>query len=170
MKVAGLVVGSMLFSALFLLPAAAAGQESVTIEEGTEVRLRLLEPLSSATAQQGQRFNLELDDDVRIDDVVVVPLGSKAVGTVTHAKKRGFMGKGGDLNVSIDYMLVGDRRVRLRATSGKEGDDKVGATVALTILFGPLGLLKRGKDIVVNAGTPFTAYVDQTAKVPVRSN
>lgn len=146
----------------------ALGQDLVTIEEGTEVRLRLLEPLSSATAQQGQRFNLELDDDLRIDDVVVVPMGAKAVGTVTHSKKRGFMGKGGDLNVSIDYLIVGDRRVRLRATSGKEGDDKVGATVALTILFGPLGLLKRGKNVEVNAGTPFTAFVDQTARLPLR--
>ena len=33
--------------------------------------------------------------------------------------------------------------------------------MALTVLFGPLGLLKRGKDIEVQKGQEMTAFVDQ---------
>lgn len=143
--------------------ASAAGGD--VVPEGTEVKLRMLESLSSATATEGQRFNLELDDDIRIDGTVVVPRGAKAVGTVMNAKKKGFMGKGGELNITLDYISVGDDRIRLRAAQGKEGTDKVGTTVVLTVLFGPLGLLKRGHDVVVNSGMIMTAFVDQTTKL-----
>ena len=143
--------------------ASAAGGR--VIPEGTEVKLRMLESLSSGTAVEGQRFNMELDEDIRVDGKVVVPRGAKAVGTVTHAKKKGFMGKGGELNVTLDYVTVGEDRIRLRAAEGKEGADKVGTTVVLTVLFGPLGLLKRGHNVEVNAGTVLTAYVDQTTRL-----
>ena len=144
---------------------AGPAQAATKLTEGTEVRLRLLDSVSSATATQGQRFNLELDDDIRVDGVVVVPRGAKALGTVVHAKKRGFMGKGGELNVMVDYLVINDERIRLRATSGQAGDDKVGATVALTVLFGPLGLLKRGKDIELNPGLVIPAYIDQSVEL-----
>jgi hypothetical protein len=56
-------------------------------------------------------------------------------------------------------MKVGDTKVKLRGTKGREGDSKVGAAVALTVLFGPIGLIKHGKNIDVKTGTPLKAYV-----------
>jgi hypothetical protein len=135
------------------------------IPEGTEVPLVFVDPLSSATNGDGDRFNLRVDGDVRVGGQTVIKSGSMAVGTVTHAQKRGFMGKAGELNVVIDHVNVGDDRIRLRASKGKTGDAKVGTTVALTILFGPIGLLKRGHDIDIKPGTPITAYVDETTEV-----
>ncbi len=41
------------------------------------------------------------------------------------------------------------------------------ATVALTVLFGPIGLIKHGKDVQIPAGTPLTAYVDQEIWLPL---
>jgi hypothetical protein len=75
------------------------------------------------------------------------------------------VGKAGELNVQLDYVLVGEQHVRIRAASGKEGDSKVGPAVALTVLFGPLGLLKRGKDVEMNPGTMFSGYVDETVTI-----
>ena len=143
----------------------ATAAEPVTLPEGTEVRLRLIDKLVSGTATEGQRFNLEVDEPLTVNGQVVVPAGAKAVGTVVTSKKKGFMGKGGELNVLIDYMLVNDQRVRLRAAKSSEGNDKVGATVALTVLFGPLGLLKRGHNIELNPGQIIPAYVDQSTQV-----
>ena len=135
------------------------------LPEGTDVRLQVTDKLSSATATEGQRFNLVLDEDVQVGGVVVVPRGAKAVGTVISAHKRGHMGKAGELNVQINYLLVGEQRVPLRASSGRSGDSKVGATVALTVLFGPLGLLKRGKEVEIAPGIVLTAQVDQTTVI-----
>lgn len=150
---------------LLAMSAMATAAETVNITEGTEVRLRLVEKLVSGTATEGQRFNLELDEPLMVNGKVVVPAGAKAVGTVVTSKKKGFMGKGGELNVLIDYMLVNDQRIRLRAAKSSEGNDKIGATVALTVLFGPLGLLKRGHNIELNPGQIIPAYVDQSTQV-----
>lgn len=136
------------------------------LPEGTDVRLQVTDKISSATATEGQRFGLVVDENVLVGGMVVIPRGSKAVGTVMNAHKRGHMGKAGELNVQINYVLIGDQRIPLRASSGREGDSKVGATVALTVIFGPLGLLKRGKDVELNPGVVLTAQVDQTTDVP----
>ncbi len=93
--------------------------------------------------------------------MTVAKAGAKAVGTVTNAKKAGMMGKGGELNLRLEYLVVGDTRMRLRGTKGKEGEGRVGAAVALTVLFGPIGLIKHGKNVEVKEGTPLTAFVDQ---------
>lgn len=150
-----------LLSCTFVSGVSHAG-EPIKLIEGTSVNLQFVEKVSSANATEGQRFNLILDDDLRVDGVVVVPHGAKAVGTVVNARKRGFMGRAGELNVQVNYLLVGEQRIPLRASSGREGDAKVGATVALTVLFGPIGLLKRGKDVEINPGTVIPAFVDQT--------
>jgi hypothetical protein len=147
------------------LPPALVSPAKIHIPEGTEVPLLFVDPLSSATNAEGDRFTLRVDGDVKIGDQVVIKAGSVAVGTVTNARKRGFMGKPGELNVILDHVSVGDDRVRLRASKGKTGDSKVGTTVALTVLFGPIGLLKRGHDIDIKPGTPITAFVDQATDV-----
>jgi hypothetical protein len=145
--------------------AASANAQAVKVPEGTEVRLQVLEKLTSANATEGQRFDLELEQDLKVGDRMIAAHGTKAVGTVVSVHKRGRMGKAGELNVQVNYLLVGDQRLPLRASSGKEGDDKVGATVALTVLFGPIGLLKRGKDVELNPGTVFNAVVDATTEI-----
>jgi hypothetical protein len=35
----------------------------------------------------------------------------------------------------------------LRGTKGREGESTTGATVALTVIFGPIGLIKHGKNV-----------------------
>lgn len=158
------IKGIVLATCLAVMPQAFAGG-LVKVTEGTEVRLRMIEKLSSSTATEGQRFNLELEDDIQVDGKTVVPRGAKAVGTVMSAKKKGFMGKGGELNVMLDYVLFNDQRIRLRSAGSHEGNDKVGTAVTLTVLFGPLGLLKRGHDVEMNPGTVITAFVDESTEV-----
>jgi hypothetical protein len=145
---------------------AAEPPAKLILKEGTDVRLKFAQDLSSKTAADDDPVNLVLDEDLKVGDVMVARAGAKAVGTVTHAKKAGMMGKGGELNLRLEYLLVGDSRMRLRGTKGKEGEGKVGAAVALTVLFGPIGLIKHGKNVEVKQGTPLLAYVDQDFALP----
>jgi len=138
----------------------------LVLKEGTYVKLKFAQDFSSKTAADDDPANLVLDEDLKVGDVTVCKAGAKALGTVTHAKKAGMMGKGGELNLRLEYLLVGDTRMRLRGTKGKEGEGKVGAAVALTVLFGPIGLIKHGKNVEVKQGTPLLAYVDQDFTVP----
>ena len=138
---------------------AASPTPTLSLREGTDVPLKFAQALSSKTAVEGDPVNFVLAEDIKVGDVVVARQGDKAVGEVSHAKKAGMMGKGGELNVRLDYLRVGDTKVRLRGTKSREGDDKVGATVALTVIFGPIGLIKHGKNIDIAEGTPLGAFV-----------
>jgi hypothetical protein len=137
-----------------------ATDHKLLLKEGTDVKLKFAEEVSSKTAAEGDPVNFIVDEDIKVGDVVVVKAGTKAVGTVTNAHKAGMMGKGGELNVKLEHLKAGDMKVRLRGTKGKEGDSKTGTAVALTVLFGPIGLIKHGKEIVVKEGTPLAAFVD----------
>jgi len=141
-------------------PATVSATGKLVLKEGTDVKLKFADDLSSKSAVDDDPVNLILDEDVKVGDVVVAKAGCKGVGIVTNAKKAGMMGKAGELNLRLEHLTVGDQRVRLRGSKGKEGEGKVGTAVALTVLFGPIGLIKHGKNVEVKAGTPLSAYVD----------
>ncbi len=142
-------------------PPAAPPSERVVLKEGTEVPLVFSADLNSKTAVDDDTVNMTLADDLKVGDIVVVKKGAPAVATVTNAHKAGMMGKPGELSIRLEYVKSDDQRLRLRGNKGKEGEGKVGATVALTVLFGPIGLIKHGKNVDIPEGTPLTAYVDQ---------
>jgi hypothetical protein len=143
-----------------------APPEKLVLKEGADVSLKFAQDLNSKTANDDDPVSLVLDQDIKIGEVVVVKAGAKAVGTITHAKKAGMMGKAGELNMRLDYLITDSGRLRLRGTKGKEGEGKVGATVALTVLFGPIGLIKHGKDVEIKPGTPLLVYTDENYDVP----
>lgn len=153
----------------FFQPASAdepAATAKVVLKEGSEVKLKFADDLSSKTATEGDPVNLILDEDIKVGDIVVAKAGCKAVGTITNAKKAGMMGRAGELNLRLEHLKVGDDRVKLRGTKGKQGQGKEGTAVALTVLFGPIGLIKHGKNVEVKAGSPLTAYVDDDVALP----
>jgi hypothetical protein len=58
------------------------------------VAIRIDEPVSSNRNKPGDRFRISVAEDVRIDEVLVIPHG--AVGEVIHAAKSGAGGKAGN--------------------------------------------------------------------------
>ena len=145
-------------------PAVTGG--SYVLREGSEVKLKFDQDLSSKTAAEGDPVNMVLAEDIKVGDAVVARAGDKALATVSHVKKAGMLGKGGELNIRLEHLTVGDIKVKLRGAKGKEGQSETGTTVALTVLFGPIGLIKHGKNIDITQGTPFTAYVDNDISLP----
>jgi hypothetical protein len=136
------------------------------LRDSTQVVLKFAANLTSKTSHEGDPVEFLLDEDVKVGDTVVAAKGAHAVATVSTAKKAGMMGKPGELSVQLQYLVVGSNHVHLRGTKGREGESKTGATVALTVLFGPIGLIKHGKNVEIPAGTPLTAYVDQDIWLP----
>jgi hypothetical protein len=140
---------------------AAPAPNTIILKEGTEVPLVFAAQLSSKTAVDDDPVNLTLAEDLKVGDVVIARKGAIALGTVTNAHKAGMMGKPGDLAIRLEYLKTDDQRIRIRGSKGKEGQSETGATVALTVIFGPLGLIKHGKNVEIPPGTPLTAFVDQ---------
>lgn len=146
-------------------PATAAEPSKVTLKEGTEVNLKLAQTLSSKTAAVGDSVEMVLDQDLIVDKTLVAKKGSRALATVSNAKKAGMAGRGGELNLRLEYVKAGDTKVKLRGTQAKNGDNKTGATVGLVLAFGVLGFMKHGKQAEVKEGTPVKAFVDEDAQV-----
>jgi hypothetical protein len=143
-----------------------AANDRIVVPEGTAVKLKLLEAVSSRTAKVGDPVALEVVEDLRVNGTVVVPTGAKAKGEITAAKKAGMMGKAGDLALRPYYVRAGDIRIELRGTKIAEGDSKVGKAILLTAISG-LGVLKRGQNIEIPEGTPLTAFVTEDTSVPI---
>jgi hypothetical protein len=62
---------------------------------------------------------------------------------------------------------VDKQKLKVRAAKGKEGENKTGTTVALVVLFGPLGFLKKGKNAEIKEGTQIKVYTDEIKTVQV---
>ena len=138
-----------------------------TLMDGTAVKLRLSETISSAEAKTGQQVPFEVIEDVAVQGVTVIPKGTQALATVTDAEPKKRMGRGGKLDVNVDSTrLVDGEKVQLRAVKDNKGGGHVGAMtgaiVATSIVFfpaAPLFLLMHGKDITIPKGTEVTAFV-----------
>jgi len=138
------------------------------LREGEDVSLQFAQDLNSKTATEGDPVALTLTDDLKVGGVVVAKAGSKAFGEVSKAEKSGMMGKAGELSIRLNYLKVGDEKIRLRGTKGKEGASGVTGAVVLTVLFGPIGLIKHGKNVEIKQGQTLHAYVaDDISLLPV---
>ena len=139
---------------------------TLLLKEGTEVKLKFHGKLTSKTAVEGDLVNLTLDQDLKVGEITVATAGAEAVGTVSRADKAGMLGRPGDLGVRLEYLKADASNVRLRGTKGKQGKGKEGTAVALTVLFGPVGLVKHGRNAEFNEAMPLVAYVDQDNELP----
>lgn len=139
------------------------------LQEGTTVRVRLMETLSSATSHVGEQVNLEISEDILVDGKVLIARGSKAMGSVTQAAPAKMMGKKGMLDFSIDYAAdVNGKNIRLRSTVKNVGQDKMGGVIAAAVIINPLLLLVKGKDVNVEKERIFPVYVDKDYEVIVK--
>jgi len=89
-------------------------------------------------------------------------------GSITNAEKNGHFGKGGKLSMRVESTKTIDgQTIRLRASKGRADDGKTGTTVALVVLFGPLGFLKHGKNAEIKEGTKIKVFTDEAKTVQV---
>ena len=139
-----------------------------TLLDGTPVKLRLSQTMSSADAKTGEDVPFEVTEEVLVDGVVVLPKGAAALGNVTEAEPKRRMGRGGKLDIAMSYARLADQeKVALRASKEAKGGGHVGAMtgamVGTAIVFfpaAPLFLFMHGKDITIPQGTEITAYVE----------
>ncbi|HLM61589.1 MAG TPA: hypothetical protein VK308_12360 [Pyrinomonadaceae bacterium] len=139
---------------------------NVIIPDGTEIKVMTTEDISGQKVVEGDPLTFKVAEEVIVNGATVIAKDTIVKGTVSSAKKKGFMGKGGDLSIRIEStQTVDNQKLKLRAAKSGQGGDNIGSTVALTVLFGPLGLLRRGKEAKIKAGTILSAYTDEVKTV-----
>src|SRR6202050_4763716 len=138
------------------------------LEDGTPVKLRIAQTVSSADAHVNDRVEFEVLEEVRISGVLIIPKGGIALGTVTEAQPKRRMARGGKLEIVMDSVRLTDgEKAALRATKGGNGGGHTGAmtagivaTALVCLVCAPLFLLMHGKDITIPKGTEIPTFVD----------
>jgi len=138
------------------------------LEDGTPLKLRIAQTVSSADAHVNDRVEFEVLEEIRISGVLIVPKGGIALGTVTEAQPKRRMARGGKLEIVMDSVRLADgQKAALRATKGGNGGGHTGAmtagivaTALVCIVCAPLFLLMHGKDITIPKGTEIPTFVD----------
>lgn len=166
------LTGSTLIIVLSGVLALGAEDSPLVLHDATPVRLRINRTLSSADATVGEKVDFEVLDEVKIGDTVVVAKGATAIATVTAAHKRRRMGRGGRLDLNVDFVRArNDDKIALRAVKDARGGGHVGlmtvGMVGTALVFfpvAPLFLLIQGKDITIPKGTEVTGYTNGETK------
>ena len=144
-------------------------QAQIVVSEGTKVRVRLEQQISSATAEEGQTVEFSVTDSVRVGDTVVISEGARVTGVITEAHEKRRLGRAGKLDFSIDRVRTVDNQwVPLRYTvtkkSGQSHAIRTGIlTAGVAAVFwpaAPVMLLWKGQDVNINRGVAFDVYTD----------
>jgi hypothetical protein len=169
------------------------GEREARIPEGTELQVRLDEPLSSRTARREDRFEASVFRPVRTEGGLAVPAGARIRGIVREAEPAQRGAKGGRLELEFDVLYLDPSRVDIRGrvvSLDAQGDGKtaekagIGAVLGgvlggilggkqgaiVGILVGGTGAVvaSKGDEVELPAGTIVTVRLDRAVEVPRR--
>lgn len=173
------IVGTVAFGVATLAPTAFAQSGAQILAVATEpvatalprntpVYLTLNETLNtkSSTTKRGNTFTLSVEQNVLFRRHIVIPRGSKAVGTIVKRSGKGGFGRSGKLDISLDYIEVGDNRIPIEGHFREEGEGNSTATVATFVFISMLGSgLITGHSAEIEAGRRFTVWTKEDVPV-----
>lgn len=120
----------------------------------------LREELTSKTNHVGDEVELKTLDNIIINDVVVVPTGSRVSGKITKCTSSGLFGRAGKLEFAINSVKsINGIEIPLQYTDLREAgsDDGAVAVFAAVSIIG--GIFMKGKNVSFPAGTKMAAKV-----------
>jgi hypothetical protein len=150
------VVAAMLSS---VLPTIASAQDYY-VQSGYPVMLMTRTELSTRDNRAGERFYLEVAENVVAKGQVIIPVGSIAVGEIVSSERNGHVGKSGKMAVRVLYIDTPTSHIPLsgqRSSKGKSGTWPVIGTAMFVSILGSFFI--HGTSAKIRAGTPLQAYL-----------
>jgi PEGA domain len=129
-------------------PSATSSPIQVVLADGTPIKLRLGSASATSGARVGENLELEVAEDVRVSDVVVVAKGNVAETEVTglHAG----LGSGARLDLNLRSVALADGRVvPVRATKDRPSRDDQALVIS-----------SASQDASIAPGTTIIAFVN----------
>jgi hypothetical protein len=148
--IAGLPLNSQAQSPASQHPAANTAPVNVVLADGTPVKLRLGSANASNAVRVGENLELEVVEDVRVADVVVIAKGSVASAEITNLRSGVSNGRGGWIDINLESVALADgQRVPIRASKEKpvRGDQ---TTVVSS----------SGQDASITQGTDLATFIN----------
>lgn len=149
-----------------LLTTCPAFAQSLILPEGMAIQLETRQEISSKTAHAGDPVDLTVAKPIVIGGVTLIPAGSPAIGEVSRVRDNGLLGRSGKLDIKVSVIKTGKVDVPVRGERNSKGKSGTLGAVGAGIVFLPLAVIVRGKDVKLPAGTRFEVYADQEIVFP----
>ncbi len=148
----------------------------VTLPADTVFKISLNEDVSSKTNKVNDVVHFSVAEDVKVDDILVLPRGAQGSGVVTKVSRPKMFGQSGSLEISFNQVFSIDDE-EIPTVLGPESKEKlkmeaaaVGASVIGALALGPIGLVGgffvKGKDVEIAAGS--VLYIQTREDVTTR--
>lgn len=146
---------------------------NAVLPANTEVLLKMSQEVTTKgkTWDEGDTFKLSVVKDVMLGDYVVIPEGSPAFGRITWLTSKGAFGKSGKMDIELEYVMVGNRKIRLDGTFRQEGEGNTLATVGGVIaagifagfITGRSGRIPEGRELMATTEEPVELAISASA-------
>ncbi len=133
------------------------------LRAGTEIPMVLREELTTKKKKLrvGQRFQMEVGQNVTQGGVTVIPAGTPGTGEITEIRNKGMWGKSGYINARIVSIRLGDRTIRVSGTFDDKGVTGTGGVVASIALIPLAGFFTTGTSAFIASGSGVKGFLDE---------
>jgi outer membrane biosynthesis protein TonB len=134
--------------------------QKVTIPSGTTLAVRLVDPIDSETATQGQTFHATLNSPLAVDGETAIPTGYNVEGHIVTVQSAGKFAGQSLLVLQLDrisaagknYNIQTDQFKKQGSSRGKNTVEKVGAGAGIGAIIGAIAGGGKGAAIGAAAG------------------
>ncbi len=147
----------------------------VKSEKNQLIRVELLESITSETASRGEKIPYRVLEDIKVENTLIIPKGSKGELEVTEIEEAGKMGRDGDLKIGFPKLQTIDGtpiRVAIREEAQEENESQklaIGASILGTALLGLPGVVAgffvEGKEKEIPAGSNLFIQITESKEL-----
>ena len=154
--------------------------EMPTIKAGTPIPLRAVNTVSAGKVKVGDKVTFQVERDINVDSVTVLPYGTPVNGLIYEAKKSSAFGTKGRLGIRISDILLPDGR-QMPVTEGNvyiTGKNRTPLSVLLCLFItwpamfitGSKAEMPAGYQTIVNAAGAITSMLQASVETEVERN
>lgn len=125
---------------------------TITLAPNTEVVVTPNDTLTTKSLKVGDKFKIATVFDVMQDGFVVIPRGTPGEATVSYRTGKGAFGKSAKMEVTFNWLKLGDRQIPLNGTYRQEGQGNAGAAVGVVVAAGVFGAFVTGHSATITNG------------------
>ncbi|MBR1397291.1 MAG: hypothetical protein IJ563_07140 [Selenomonadaceae bacterium] len=131
----------------------------IYIPKDTVIEVEVSRTISTKEIQAGDMLPFVTSKNLIINDVMVIPKGSKVKAVATRARRAGAFGRGGRLEFQIvSVKALNGVEIPLEFGQNKKANNDEGA-IAASVFYVVGGAFMKGKNVIISEGTRFDAMV-----------
>jgi len=143
--------------------AIAALAPALTLPAATEIILTPDAEANSKKLREGNSVPMHTMFDVMHNGAVVIPKGTRGLGTVTWRTGKGAFGKSAKMEITFNELtLPNGHRLPLTGMHRQEGQGNTGAAVGAAIAVGVFGAFVTGKSAIIPNGQHLIARTNES--------